>query len=283
MTEMQLDSYKISLVTLFLMACVFGFNPVSAQDYPFRGGEKLNYMVHYRWGAINADLVSVDIACYEEEDLFHVRTDINTLPFWTTFYKMQDILDSYFSKDDLRPVKYHRDAHEGNFWAVNDLTWSDDAMSYHSVVDKKRYPHRDTVFSESVMVYDLVGLIYKLRNEDFEELLSKDTTLVFAYTMDRDIFDAYVKVVGKEEISVKKSGTFETIKVSTIFKKRNDFGEDNTDLLIGSSQGGEYDGKDAVLLWLTDDSNRLPVKFSASVTVGRIEGRITTYSGLKYR
>ena len=37
-----------------------------------------------------------------------------------------------------------------------------------------------------------------------------------------------------------------------------------------------------MLIWVTDDENRLPVYFEAPLLVGKATGRMTAYEGLKH-
>jgi hypothetical protein len=47
-------------------------------------------------------------------------------------------------------------------------------------------------------------------------------------------------------------------------------------------EGEVFKGEADMLIWVSDDNNRLPVYFEAPLLVGTARGRMTSYSGLKY-
>ena len=83
--------------------------------------------------------------------------------------------------------------------------------------------------------------------------------------IDDDVYNVYFILHGRETIKVKGMGTVNTIKFAA-------------KLLEGEVFKGEED----MIIWVTDDENRLPVFFEAPLLVGVATGRMTAYSGLKY-
>ena len=47
-------------------------------------------------------------------------------------------------------------------------------------------------------------------------------------------------------------------------------------------EGEVFKGEEDMLIWISDDENRLPVYFEAPLRVGVAAGRMTGYSGLKH-
>ena len=43
-----------------------------------------------------------------------------------------------------------------------------------------------------------------------------------------------------------------------------------------------FTGEEDMLIWVTDDDNRIPVCFEAPILVGTASGRLAGYSGLKH-
>ena len=85
------------------------------------------------------------------------------------------------------------------------------------------------------------------------------------FAIDDEIFNVYFILYGRETIKVKGLGRVNTIK----------FG---AKLLEGEVFKGETD----MLIWVSDDDNRLPVYFEAPLLVGTARGRMDSWSGLKY-
>ena len=85
------------------------------------------------------------------------------------------------------------------------------------------------------------------------------------FAIDDDIFNVYFILYGRETIKVKGMGHVKTIKFAA-------------KLLEGEVFKGETD----MLIWVSDDENRLPVYFEAPLLVGAAKGRMVGWSGLKY-
>jgi hypothetical protein len=72
-----------------------------------------------------------------------------------------------------------------------------------------------------------------------------------------------VKVHGRQQVKV-DAGVFNCIVVEPVIKSGTLF---------------KYEGK--LLLWLSDDDRRIPVKVSTKVAIGSIDAALTGYSGLR--
>ena len=47
-------------------------------------------------------------------------------------------------------------------------------------------------------------------------------------------------------------------------------------------EGEVFKGEADMLIWVSDDDNRLPVYFEAPLLVGTAKGRMTSYEGLRH-
>jgi len=71
-----------------------------------------------------------------------------------------------------------------------------------------------------------------------------------------------VKFLGRQRISV-DAGTFDCIIIEPLMK-----------------EGGVFKSEGRVVIWLTDDERRIPVKVSTKVVVGSIDAELREYSGI---
>ena len=85
------------------------------------------------------------------------------------------------------------------------------------------------------------------------------------FAIDEEVFNVYFILFGRETIKVKGLGTVNTIKFAA-------------KLLEGEVFKGEAD----MMIWVTDDDNRLPVYFEAPLLVGTAKGRMISYENLKH-
>ena len=83
--------------------------------------------------------------------------------------------------------------------------------------------------------------------------------------IDDDVYNVYFILLGRETKKIKGLGTVNTIKFAA-------------KLLAGEVFTGEED----MLIWVSDDENRIPVLFEAPIIVGTASGRLSGWSGLKH-
>lgn len=269
---------KIFLILSVLAASAL--IPLRAQELPFAGGENVNYTIHYKYG-VNADLASLTIKGVQEGANYHVTAHINTFRFWDSFYKMRDRYESVFAlNSDLKPRSALRDVNEGKYWAKCNFTWGDNPTRVRAVIDKSSRPHRDTVLQEKSTIRDVFNMIYFCRTADYDKL-AKGEKIRGIVAMDRTIYHVTIRMVGKEKKKV-NGHNWNTVKLGiSLTVSGADQGETNTAVSIGDT-ADDLKGGDKLFFWVSDDENRLPVFFSASLKVGAVQGRLTEVSGNKY-
>lgn len=259
---------------------------------PFQGGEKARIIIHYKWGT-KADIGTVDLTLNEKcesgrRPYYALRADISTYKFWDTFFKVRDVYESKFYTDNLTPFYAYRNVSEGDFWAKNQYSWSNGGKTLHAIVDKKTRPHRDTTFTENMVIRDLFNVIFACRGLDIKRMMTGKVAK-YAVAVDKDLIDVRLKYVGRETKKIGDFGTYKTIKlavsVADLHEGENDEASGNR-FSLGVDKAGADDnvfhGDGKIFIWLTDDDNYLPVFFTAPVAVGSINGRMETCSGLKY-
>ena len=282
---------------IFILTAVFGLlsaaNAYSqTSQMPFQDGEKAKIIIHYKWGK-KADIGAVNLSLNTRTDAgskpyYHIHADISTYKFYDTFFKVRDTYDSKFYTSDLTPFAASRNVNEGDFWAKNKYTWSNGGKTLRAIVDKKTRPHRDTTFTEPVIIRDVFNLIFACRGLDVKKLMS-GKVVKYAVAVDKDLLDVRLKYVGKETKKIGEFGTFKTIKlavsVADLHNGSSDGKNDNrfsVNVDGTASDDNVFHGDGKIFIWLTDDANHLPVYFTAPVKIGSINGRMATCSGLKY-
>ena len=251
-----------------------------AQELPFADGEELQYTVYYKSFLVKADLASLTMTGTMEPKGYHVAAHVATFRFWDTFYKIRDLYESWFTPTpELMPVSYHRDAQESKYWAKNWYDWSQDGLTIRETVEKRNRGRRDTVVHSTDIVRDIIGAIYYLRAGDYaamERGIPEQTLM----TVDRDILMVSALVTGRE--TIKSEGvSYNTVKVAVSVKPLDvDAGEASSEISI---QSGD-DQYSQIFFWITDDENRIPIRFS--VELGRVggtaQGRLVRMDGIKY-
>ncbi len=240
------------------------------EDLSFQAGERMDFILHYKWGSINADVgtatVVLDSLDFNGHEAFLCHAYGKTTKIFDLFFKVREDFKSWFTRDGLRPLKFTRDTYEGGYEARNTYLYRWDAADPYISADvySSKRGQRSMELPLTPCTYDLPALFFFARNMDIENVEpGKRYPMTFA--IDDDIFNVYFILYGRETIKVKGLGTVKTIKFAA-------------KLLEGEVFKGEED----MLIWISDDENRLPVYFEAPLLVGAAAGRMSGYDGLKY-
>jgi hypothetical protein len=256
--------------------------PAWAQQAPFKGGEQLKYKLRYKWGVINADIAALDFNLTEEnyqgEPCFRLRTNGATSNLAASLVKVSYKYDCRFTKDGLVPRTFYREQTEGNYWAKNNYTWDASGRQLHAIVDKSTRPHRDTLFTDKSIIYDVISVLYALRSADLEAAKG-GRKLKFVAALDCNVSDVTVSYVKTENKKFQDLGTLEVDKFAMYYKTRK--GGEKLDKESSVAISTNDDGTlKPIYVWVTPDGSHTLVGLSAEIAVGRVEGRLVEAKGL---
>lgn len=243
---------------------------ISKHGVAFQAGERMEFTMHYKWGIIDSDIgtatVVLDTVWLNGEKAFLCSAQGQTTRLYDFFFKVREDFKSWFTVDGLRPLKFTRDTFEGKYVAKNTYIYDWNAAEPHIIADVyssssgQRYPELPL----TPCTYDLPALFFFARNIDLDNIeIGRRYPMTFA--IDDDIFNVYFIFYGPETIKVKDLGTVKTIRFAA-------------KLLAGEVFTGEED----MMIWISDDENRVPIYFEAPILVGTASGRMKGWSGLKY-
>ena len=241
----------------------------SEEELAFRSGERMDFILHYKWGSINTDVgtatVSLDSLTFNGQKAFKCTASGRTKKFFDVFFKVRENFTSWFTREGMRPLKFTRDTYEGGYEARNTYLYKWDAAEPYIAADvyTSKMGQKSLQLPLTPCTYDLPALFFFARNMDVENVEpGKRYPMTFA--IDEEIYNVYFILHGRETIKVKGLGTVNTIRFAA-------------KLLEGEVFKGEED----MTIWVSDDENRLPVYFEAPLRVGVAAGRMSGYGGLK--
>ena len=250
-------------------ACV-PVRALSEDKLAFQAGEKLDFVLHYRWGAINSDVghgtVELDNVRFNGKDAFLCSVYGKTTKFFDLFFKVREDFKSWFTRDGLVPLKFTRDTYEGGYEARNTYLYDRTSAEPHISADlySSKRGQRSMELPLTPCTFDLPSLFFFARNMDFD-VVEPGRKYPMTFAIDDDVFNVYFILYGRETIRVKGFGTVKKIKFAAKLM-----------------EGEVFKGEEDMLIWVTDDENRLPVYFEAPLLVGKATGRMTAYEGLKH-
>ena len=243
---------------------------VRDRDLAFSHGETASFVLHYEWGLINSDVgtatVRLDSLTFNGQKAYRCTMHGRTTRLYDHFFKVREDFSSWFTRDGLRPLKFFRHSQEGGYEARNTYLYVRTAGQQKILADlytSKRGQHSAEI-PLTPCTFDLPTLFYFARNMDFD-VIEPGRKYPMTFAIDDEVFNVYFILYGRETIKVRGLGTVKTIKFAA-------------KLLEGEVFKGEAD----MMIWVTDDDNRLPVYFEAPLLVGTAKGRMSSYENLKH-
>lgn len=252
-------------LTLFLAAafCVSGFTQ-EVRELPFKEGERLDFILNYTWGGVVTDVATASCSLSYKDSIYNPVLTGKTKKFYDWFFKVRERFESKFREKDLRPVYFFRSAAEGKYRMKNVFHFNNENYTVHSHTQKYDRTPKDTLLQGTANTYDLLTLFYMCRTLDVSKL-EKDKKEPIEFVIDREIYNLYFIYKGRETKKIPGLGTFKTLKFAAKVVA-----------------GTVFNGKDDLLVWVTDDKNMIPVFFESPILVGKMQGRLSKVVGNKY-
>ena len=232
----------------------------------FKGGEKLVFTIHYKWGIVNADvaqaIIKLDSTRLNGKKVYHGSLSGNTQKIYEQVFKVREHMDSWFTCDGFDPVKFTRDAREGNYWCTNLYTYS--GSQINATINNSRKGEFNVTLPKDNCTFDLPLMYYVMRNMDVSKL-KVGGRYPMTFACDSHVRTLSFVYLGKENRKVRGMGTVRCLK----------FGFDVV-------KGEVFSGDSKLYAWFTDDANKIPVYFVAPLKLGEVRGRLYTSSGVRH-
>ncbi|MGE0091982.1 MAG: DUF3108 domain-containing protein [Bacteroidales bacterium] len=241
---------------------------VSENEKAFKSGERLVYVINYQWGLVNTDVGEAEarVTKIERSEFgthYHSVIRGHTYKFYDIFFKVRDLFESKFDVSNGRPFYFHRDIAEGRYRIKNTFFFNQD-NSIDARVERGDNNIKDTLLQGNECTFDLVSLFYFARNMDFSGVSDGDPQPI-VFVIDDEVFNMYYRYIGKESIKVPGMGKFRTMKFAAKVVA-----------------GEVFSGEEEIVLWVSDDNNKVPLLFETPIKVGKVKGRLSIAENLKF-
>ena len=251
---------KLTLAAV-LCACLFGFASAKPAGDEFRKinnkafkvGEKLYFDVKY--GFVTAGTATFQIPKIKKisgRDAYYVTFQVNNVKSFDWMYKVRDSYETYIDVEGIFPWRFEQHIREGKY-----------SRDFSAFFDQRKGKAKTTEGDHNIPKYvnDIVSAFYYARTIDYSKLRKGDLIHLKNFYKDKT-YDLDVRYEGKEVISV-TAGKFECIVVEPIVK-----------------EGGLFKSEGKIVIWLTNDDLKIPVKVKTKVVIGAIDAELTGYEGL---
>lgn len=247
---------------LILAICLLAFsNNFYAQKVEFRKvenkafkvGEKLRFDVKY--GFVTAGVAEFSIPKISKiagRDVYNVHFDVTSVPAFDAFYKVRDHYETHIDVEGLFPWRFEQHIREGGY-----------SRDFSAFFDQRKGKAKTSEGSYDIPKYvnDIVSAFYYARTLDFSNMKEGDRINLQNFYKDK-VYPLDVVFRGKERVSV-DAGKFDCIILEPLAR-----------------EGGLFKSEGNMIIWLTDDELRIPVKVKSKIIIGSIDAELTGYEGL---
>lgn len=219
----------------------FGWKKVP--NKAFTAGEKLTFAVQY--GNVTAGFATLSIPqvqTVEGRPVFHVVAEAKTHPFFETFFKVRDRIETFIDVDYAFPWRYEKHLREGGYSA-------DASYIYDQRAGMIREPAKGKEAVMPIGSQDVLSCFYWFRTQPME-VGSVHHVPVTADNMQN--YGLKVDVLRKERVKT-LAGEFDCVVVQPHLTFQ-----------------GVFQQKGEVFLWITDDARRIPVMVRSKIVIGSI-------------
>lgn len=223
-------------------------------------GEWFKFRIHY--GFINAGFATLEIqeAVKNNKKVYHAIGKGYTVGMSRFFFKVDDTYESYFDKVTNKPYQFVRKIDEGGYTKNQEGIFN---QATNKVLIKNYKSNTEKTFSVTENVQDIISTFYYLRNHPTIDKLKVGESVVVDMFFDDEVFKFKLKFIGRENIKT-KFGTVPTM----IFRP-----------LVQS--GRVFKEEESLMVWISDDENKIPLRIKASLAVGSIKADLESFKGLK--
>ena len=241
--------------------------PIPPGRLCFKDGEELTFIANYTWGAVRTDVgeltARVSYQDHPSEPIFHAQASVRTFSFFDWFFKIRDTYEARFRANDLTPLYFYRDIHEGKYTIQNRYNFLENNQ-IDVRITRSGNRVRDTLMQGKPCTFDFMTLLYFARNINTLEMKVGEQVML-SFIIDEEMHDLYFRYLGVENKKVQGVGTFRCRKFAAS--------------LVA---GVVFTGKEEMLVWISDDDNRLPIGIESPIVVGKVTARLSKYQGIKF-
>ena len=254
------------LVAIILSLLCLGTHYAQAQSNKFKAGEKLHYGVYYHlwgvWVAAGDVTFSVEEEKFKDKDCFKFTGAGKTHKRYDWFYKVRDTYESFADVNGLIPYRFKRDVSEGDFYFVEDCLLDHAKERIFSVLKVKERELKIDTSSLEAKSFDVLSMIYHARNLDFASYEIGDKIPINMF-IDRETHPLFIRFIGTETYDHSEFGKVECYVFSP--------------LLV---EGTLFKSGEKMKVYVTKDSNVIPIYVESEIRVGSIRAELSTHDGL---
>ena len=184
---------------------------------------------------------------------YDVRFRVRSLESLDWLYRVDDRYQTILDVGGIFPWEFNQRIREGNY--------KRDAKAVFDQVKHRAYV-KDTSYKIPPYAQDIVSAFFYIRTFDLSSM-PKDTVIYVPNFVDDTTYTLGVKILGKQTIKV-DAGKFRCVVIEPLVV-----------------EGGLFKSEGRIVIWLTDDDRKIPVKVATEILIGYVESELVRYSGVR--
>lgn len=242
-----------------------GLQACNTENKVFTAGEEIVYKFYYNWNFVWLSAGEVTFKVSDKGNEYHLQANGRTYKSYEWFYRVRDRYECYVDKVTLLPRLSIRDIQEGSYRLYDKITYDQNGRKATSLRGKTREEASASTYSIDNCMHDVLSILYYARNVEFGSMNVGAQVPVKVF-MDKEVYPLKVKYLGRDdEFKVKGLGHFRTHKFSPQVVAGRVFKDDSQ-----------------MVVWVSDDGNKLPLLIESPVSVGSIKAVLKSYKGLRH-
>ncbi|MDD8018612.1 MAG: DUF3108 domain-containing protein [Bacteroidota bacterium] len=240
-------------VSLLLLLSTILFAQKTENQKAFGVGERLVFDVNYGFITAGEAVMSIpQLDTVLETTTYKVQFTVRSTPTFDLFFEVRDRYETYLDTATIVPWRFEQHIKEGKY-----------KRDYSAIFDQKNHMARtdEGDFQIPALVHDIMSAFYYARTIDYTGFRPGQRVNLQNFFKGK-VNPLDVKFLGRQKISV-DAGTFNCIIVEPMVK-----------------EGGLFKSDGRILIWLSDDERKIPVKVSTKVLIGSIDAELREYSGI---
>jgi hypothetical protein len=263
---------KILLLGLLLLISVKIFSQDTSrnitqfrtvQNTAFGIGEYLRFEINYGFITAGDAVMSVAPAytTINGRNAYAMSFNVNSTSAFNVVYNVKDRYTSIVDAQGLFPWRFEQHIREGNFQRDFEAVFDQENLKVKTYTGESEPKKFEGEYAIPMYVQDALSAFYFGRTLNYNSMKVGDVVNLQNFYKDQT-YPLDIRYLGKETIEV-PAGEFRCIKVEPLVR-----------------EGGLFKSEGSMVLWMTDDDRKMPVKVKTAVVIGSVDADLIEYRGL---
>ncbi|MEP0821478.1 MAG: DUF3108 domain-containing protein [Ignavibacterium sp.] len=225
----------------------------SIHQRAFTVGERLVFDVGYSFIVAGEAVMSIPkIDTVDGRPCYQILFTVKSTPTFSWIYKVDDRYETMVDTAGLFPWRFSQRIREGSY--SRDFEARFDQRNHIAYAEDKEYPIPP-------YVHDIISAFYFARTLEYTGMRPGQKTYLHNFYKDTT-YALAIKFLGYQRIDV-DAGKFDCVLVEPLI-----------------TEGGLFKSEGRIIIWMTNDERKIPVKVSTKVAVGSIDAELREYHGV---